>query len=72
MRALYDMRSAGLDGPGAYRWSSYHRNVLGQRQTPPLGNDRFKEQVEAMVGRTIGQARRGGPKRRRAISCKEL
>ncbi|MDQ3580408.1 MAG: transposase, partial [Pseudomonadota bacterium] len=29
----------------------------------PLGNDRFKEQVEAMVGRKIGQARRGRPKK---------
>ncbi|MGH8566813.1 MAG: hypothetical protein ACREXU_02065 [Gammaproteobacteria bacterium] len=25
--------------------------------------DRFKEQVQAMVGRTIGQARRGRPKK---------
>ena len=105
---LNPVRAGMVDGPGAYRWSSYHRNALGQpdpvivshgryralgqselqRQEvyrglftvyvnggqltqireawqtgTPLGNDRFKEQVEAMVGRKIGQARRGRPKK---------
>ena len=31
----------------------------------PLGNDRFKEQVEAMLGRTVGQVRRAARKRSR-------
>jgi hypothetical protein len=28
-----------------------------------LGINRFKEQVEAMLGRKVGQARRGRPKK---------
>ena len=105
---LNPVRAGMADGPGAYPWSSYHRNALGQpdpvivshrryrglgqselqrqevyrglftvhvnggqltqiRETwqtgTPLGNDRFKEQVEAMVGRKIGHARRGRPKK---------
>ncbi|MGH8565435.1 MAG: hypothetical protein ACREXW_15625 [Gammaproteobacteria bacterium] len=31
----------------------------------PLRNDRFKEQMEAMLGPKAGQARRGRPKRGR-------
>lgn len=102
------MRAGMVDGPGAYRWSSYHRNALGQAdpvivshgryralgrsevecqeayrglftvhmdnghlmqiqgawQTgTPLGTDRFKMRVEAMLGRKIGQTRRGRPKK---------
>jgi putative transposase len=105
---LNPVRAGMVDGPGAYRWSSYHRNALGQpdlvivshgryralgrseverqeayrrlftvhvddgqltqirdawRTGTPLGNDRFKEAVEAMLGRKIGQVRRGRPKK---------
>jgi len=59
---LNPVRAGMVDRPGhiagpatiAAPWDS---------QTPHLGNDRFKEQVEAMVERTIGQARRGRPKK---------
>lgn len=33
------------------------------RTGTPLGNDRFKEAVEAMLGRKIGQVTRGRPKK---------
>lgn len=29
----------------------------------PLGNDRFRAEVEAMLGRKVGQARRGRPQK---------
>jgi putative transposase len=103
---LNPVRAGMVDSPGAYRWSSYHRNALGQsdpvivshgryralaqseveRQEAyrglftvhidggqltqireawqtgtPMGDDRFKAEVEAMVGRKVGQTRRGRP-----------
>ena len=111
------MRAGMVNGPGAYRWSSYHRNALGQpdpvivshglyralgrseverqeayrrlstvhvddsqltqirdawRTGTPLGNNRFKEEVEAMLGRKIGQVRRGRPKKTPSMPCKGL
>jgi putative transposase len=35
----------------------------------PLGNDRFRQQIEAMLGRSIGQARRGRPPVRQLKEC---
>ncbi len=29
----------------------------------PLGNDRFREQIEAVLGRRVGKSRRGRPKK---------
>ncbi len=104
---LNPVRAGMVEGPGRYRWSSYHRNALGRadpivvsheryralgssgaerQQTyrslfrvhvdagqlkqireawqtgTPLGDNRFKEQVEGTLGRKVGQARRGRPK----------
>jgi putative transposase len=105
---LNPVRAGMVEGPGGYRWSSYHRNALGgadpivvsheryralggseaERQQAyrglfrvhvdvgqlkqirdawqtgtTLGIHRFKEQVETMLGRKVGQARRGRPKK---------
>jgi putative transposase len=35
----------------------------------PLGNDRFRQQIEQALGRSIGQARRGRPLARPGSEC---
>lgn len=37
----------------------------------PLGNDRFKAQIEKTLGRTVGYARRGRPKKRTTTNADE-
>ncbi len=34
----------------------------------PLGNDKFKAEIEAVLGRKVGFARRGRPPKRRVVS----
>ena len=50
------------------------RDVVHQIQTAldfsmPLGNDRFRQQIERELGRSIGQAKRGRPFARPASEC---
>jgi putative transposase len=35
----------------------------------PLGNDRFRQQIERELGRSIGQAKRGRPFAQPASEC---
>ena len=37
----------------------------------PLGNDRFKADGEAMLGRKVGQAKLGRPQKRRALTSSD-
>ncbi|MGB5199922.1 MAG: transposase [Sedimenticolaceae bacterium] len=50
------------------------KDVVHQIQTAldfsmPLGNDRFRQQIERELGRSIGQAKRGRPLARPASEC---
>ncbi len=50
------------------------RELVHQIQTAldfsmPLGNDRFRHQIERELGRSIGQAKRGRPSARPATKC---
>ena len=56
-----------------YAYRALFRNALGEVQLhairsslqtgTPLGSDRFRTQVEAVLGRRVGQAKRGRPRR---------
>jgi putative transposase len=76
--ALY--LALGADGPMRRTWyrelfaKHLSRDVVHQIQTAldfsmPLGNDRFREQIERALGRSIGQAKRGRPLARPASEC---
>jgi len=52
--AYQDMFKAHIDDDLA--------NIRASWQTgTPLGNDRFREQIESVIGRKVGQSRRGRP-----------
>ena len=39
---LNPLRAEMVDGPGAYRWSSYHRNALGQPDPVIVSHGRYR------------------------------
>ena len=47
--------------------------VAGTGRSTPLGNDRFRQDVEKILGRKIGQSRRGRPfSKRSGVAVEEL
>lgn len=74
---LNPMRAAMVTHPGKYRWSSYRWHAYGELDpvicdhelynrassfSMPLGNQRFREQLEEAMGWRIGYAARGRPR----------